>query len=298
MIFGAGVALRPILARSFSIEQPLHPHARRRVEHTNRIEVAAAVDQQRPEPATQFGKIRRGFPTPFARAAVRVDEFVFLVPQDEPANPAQGFAPEAVLLVRAASDRGQQQDQPGVERPNDLDIVSSIIDLHRIDARCQAGIIVAAPARDLGAFDCGDRLGVSGVDGRGADFNGSREGHVHPLFEIRPSGEIPIRLLQRFAGGHWPDLLPSGKMRAPLLVESIQAAIALPQPVAHPGQGGLGKVEIPKRRQIGNPGFVPEIVEERPVRLQAPDVADQAIAHLFEPNRVGKAGFANKGGEI
>ena len=70
------------------------------------------------------------------------------------------------------------------------------------------------------------------------------------------------------------------------------------QPVTHPGQGSLGEVEIPERGEIGNPGFVPQIVEERAVRLQSPDVADQARAHCFEPIPVGKAGFANQGGGL
>ena len=70
------------------------------------------------------------------------------------------------------------------------------------------------------------------------------------------------------------------------------------QPVAHPGQGSLGEVEIPKSRQIGDSRLVPQIVEKRPIRLQAADVARQASAYLFEPIPVGKTGLADEGRQI
>ena len=72
--------------------------------------------------------------------------------------------PEAVVLVRAVSARGQEHDQLGVERAHHTDIVAKIINFHCVDAGRKAGIVIAAPTRDLGAFDRRFRLGVGGVD--------------------------------------------------------------------------------------------------------------------------------------
>ena len=89
-------------------------------------------------------------------------------------------------LARPAQRGGRQHDHFGVERADDLDIVAKIIELHRVDGAGETGIIPAAPAGDLAALDCRNRLRVGFMDGVSAALDGPGEGYIHPLLEIRP----------------------------------------------------------------------------------------------------------------
>jgi len=190
--------------------------------------------------------------------------------------------------------RRQQHDQPRIERSHNLDAIAKIVKLHCIDAGRQARVIIAAPAGDLGTFDRRHRMGIGLVDRLGPGRDGAREGDIHPLLEIGPCREIVVRPLHGFARRHRCDLFPAIELGSPFSIERRQAAIALLQPVPHRRERCLGEVEIPECRQVGNAGFVAEIIIERPVGLQCADITAEPIVDVLQPTAVGQTGLTNK----
>src|SRR6202030_585048 len=186
LILRARSASAPFLGRRSSVEQPLHAPARRRVKDSDRVRAPPAVDQQGAKAVSYLPEIRRSCTSPIAPATVFADKLALIVPQDETPRPADQLAPHAMRLRRVTPERGRQQDQFRVERARDRHILAISIQLNRVDAGCEARIIVAAPAGDLGALDCRDCAGIGGVNRVAAALEGAREGYVHPYLEICP----------------------------------------------------------------------------------------------------------------
>src|SRR5271168_5212479 len=104
LILCARSAAAPFLGRSSSIEQPLHPPARRRIEDADRVRVPPAVNQQGAKAVSYFPEIWLRCAPPVAQTAVLADKLALVVPQDETPRSAQQLAPDAMRLRRATSE--------------------------------------------------------------------------------------------------------------------------------------------------------------------------------------------------
>ena len=199
-----------------------------------------------------------------------------------------GWAPNDV--VRGISAR--------IQRSNDLQVVAAVVDLHRIDGVRQARVVVAAPAGNLAALDCREGARVGGVHRVGAAAECVGERLVHPGLEVRPGGEIAVGAAHRRDRGLGLHVAPGGEMRAPFGVQRVQRRILRAQPGAHAGQRLGGQVEVPECRQVGNPRFVAEIIEQGVEALFLPHDRGQPGVDARLPNRVGQAGVTHQGGEV
>src|SRR5271154_197415 len=104
LILRAGPAAAPFLGGRSSVEQPLHAHTGRRIEHADRVRVPPAADPQRAEPASYFAEIWRRCASPIAQTAVAADKLALVVPQDETPRSAQQLAPHPMRLRRATPE--------------------------------------------------------------------------------------------------------------------------------------------------------------------------------------------------
>lgn len=261
-VLRTGAPARPVAPFRAAVVEPPDAKARGRIDNADRRFDPACVHQHRTDAAAkQFQTWRQGEAARTDRA-IRADDRGVVVPEDQAVRTPQRFAPKSVNF--AGSGEGRRQNPKRLaETPRHSEIGVAVVDLHDIDGVDELGVVVAAPAGHLRAFQPSKSRGVALMDGIRPGPDGAGEGDVHPCLEVRPGCIAAADPPQGRVGRFRRHLLPGGEWLFPLGIERREIRILRPQPISKGGQRGRAEVEVPGGGEIRNASLVRQAVIKR-----------------------------------